>query len=155
MKIESSIIHLTIKIKIMKNLKINFNIFVVALVTLFSVSFTTAATAADGTTNLPVNLKYLGVANNAPIFQLSFTNEKAEAFEVTITDKYNTIYTEVVKGKASVRRYQFVSNEANVVAGEDEEIVVSIKNIASNNVVVYKLHPGSPVEAEKELVAFK
>ena len=59
----------------MKNLKINFRILVVALIALFSVSLTTPATAADGSTNLPVNLKYLGAANNAPIFQLSFTNE--------------------------------------------------------------------------------
>ena len=76
-------------------------------------------------------------------------------FEVTITDKFNTIFTEVVKGKGLVRRYQFVNNETSGIASEDDEIVVSIKNIASNNVVVYKLHPGSPVAAEKELVASK
>lgn len=139
----------------MKNSKINFRNLVVALVALLSVSITATANPATGETSLPVNLKYLGAANNAPIFQLSFTNENVDAFEVTIKDKYNTIYSEVVKGKGLVRRYQFVNNEMSGLVAEEDEIVVSIKNIATNNVVVYKLHPGSPVNAEKELVASK
>lgn len=139
----------------MKNLKINFRILVVALVALFSVSLTASANVPVEKTNVPVNLKYLGAANNAPIFQLSFTNENIEVYEVTITDKYNTIYSEVIKGKGLVRRYQFVNNETSGIATEEEEVVVAIKNIATNNVVVYKLHPGSPIDAAKELVASK
>lgn len=136
----------------MTNSKNNFSIFVVALVALFSVSFSTAAHAADNTNSLPVNLKYLGASNNAPIFELSFTNEKVEEFEITVSDKSNTIYTETLKGKGLVRKYQFVSNE---IAGSsvEDEIVVTIKNTTTNTVVTYKVHPGAPVEAEKELVA--
>ena len=139
----------------MKISKINFRMLIVAIAALFSVSFTASAHPTTGNTSLPVNLKYLGAANNAPIFQLSFTNENVDEFEVTIKDKYNTIYSEVVKGKGLVRRYQFVNNELSGIAAEEDEIVVSIKNIASNSVVVYKLHPGAPVNAEKELVASK
>ncbi|MBC7422034.1 MAG: hypothetical protein H7334_01125 [Ferruginibacter sp.] len=136
----------------MKNSMINLRTLVVATIALFSVSFASATSLEDGANNLPVNLKYLGANNNSPIFQLSFTNTDIEQFEITVTDKYNTIYTETVKGKGLVRKYQFVSNELNG-SSADDELVVEIKNTTTKSVVTYKIHPGAPANKETELVA--
>lgn len=136
----------------MKNSQNNFRIFVVALVALFSVAFTSAAHAGEGTGNFPVNVKYLGAVNKAPIFQLSFTNETVEQFEITIKDKFNTLYTETIKGKGLIRKFQFVNNE--LTEGSDEDVViVEIKNSATKSIITYKIHPNTRVEKETELVA--
>lgn len=136
----------------MKNSMINFRTLVVATIALFSVSFASATSLEDGANNIPINLKYLGANNNSPIFQLSFTNTNIEQFEITVTDGYNTIYTETVKGKGLLRKYQFVSNELNS-SSVDDELVVAIKNTTTKTVVTYKIHPGAPANKETELVA--
>jgi len=122
-----------------------------ALVALFSVTLT-AAHAAGGTNSLPVNLKYLGTANQAPIFELTFTNEKVAEFEITVTDKDNIIYAETVKGKGLVRKYQFVNNDVNTNVSADDEIIVVVKNTITKEVITYKIHPASPSTGETELV---
>ena len=135
----------------MKHTKIS-RIFAAALITFFSVAFTPAAHAAESTSDVPVTVKYVGAANNAPIFQFSFGNETVEQFEITVSDKYSTLYSETIKGKGLVRKYQFVNNDS-IVAPADDEIVVTIKNIATKNVITYTLHPGAPTENERELIA--
>lgn len=132
----------------MKNLKINSRIFVVALVALFSVAFTSTAAATDKTANPAVSVKYIGAVNNAPIFQLSFTNENEEHYEIKITDKENIIYTETIKGKEVVRKFQFVNNGI-----EEELLYVEIKNISTNKIITYKINPATTIQAETELVA--
>ena len=82
----------------------------------------------------------------------AFTNKNVEEFEITVTDKFNTIFSENVKGKGLVRKYQFVSNELNGASAEDE-ITVSIKNTVTKNVKTYKLYPGAGAVTDKELVA--
>ena len=135
----------------MKHTKIS-RIFAAALITFFSVAFTPAAHAAENTSDVPVSVKYVGIAHNAPIFEFSFGNETVEEYEVTVSDKYNTIYSETIKGKGLVRKYQFVNNDS-IIAPADDEIVVTIKNISTKSVTTYTLHPGASTENEKELVA--
>ena len=132
----------------MKNLKIKSRIFVVALVALFSFAFTSTAAATDKTANPAVSVKYIGAINNAPIFQLSFTNENEEQYEIKITDKENIIYTETIKGKEIVRKFQFVNNGI-----EEELLYVEIKNISTNKIITYKINPATTIQAETELVA--
>ena len=136
----------------MKNSKNNFRIFAVALVALFSVSLTPSAHAAGTTGNDTVTVKYVGSINNAPIFQLSFTNETVEQFEIFITDKFNTIYYEKIKGKGLVRNFQFLSNELDGGA-TDDEITVVIQNTATKVITTYKIQPNAHVKKDMELVA--
>ena len=132
----------------MKNLKNKSRIFIAALVALFSVVFTSAASASGNTAYPAISVKYIGAVNNAPIFQLSFTNEKEEQYEIKITDKDNTIYSETIKGKELVRKFQFVNN------GSDEDVLyVEIKNVSTNKIITYKINPATTVEAETELVS--
>ena len=88
------------------------------------------------------------------VFQLSFTNEITQEFLITITDKYNTIYTETIKGKGLVRKYKFVNEEASIVSREDINVInVEIKNLSTNNVITYKINPNTRIQNEIELVA--
>jgi Ca2+-binding RTX toxin-like protein len=132
----------------MKNSKNNFRIFVIALAALFAAAGTNTATAIDNKGNLPVSVKYVGAVDNAPVFQLSFTNEKEEQYEIKVMDATDTIYTETVKGKGQVRKYQFVNN-----GNGDDVLLVQIRNTSTNAVITYKINPSSKVEAETELVA--
>ncbi len=132
----------------MKNSKNNFRIFFVALAVLFTTASTVAAHATASTGNVSVSVKCVGTVNNAPVFQLSFTNERVEKYIITITDSDNTIYTETIKGKGLVRKFQFVNN------GSEEDVLhVEIKNLSTNKVITYKINPATNVEVETELVA--
>lgn len=132
----------------MKNSKINFRIFVVVLVALCSTIFTTAAHATEKTGNAAVSIKYVGAVNNAPVFQLSFTNEKEEQYIVKIADSENIVYSETIKGKGQLRKFQFVNNGL-----EDEVLSVEIINVSTRMSITYKINPATLVEVETELVA--
>ena len=138
----------------MKILKSNFRRLTVAIVALFCVAFMSSANAENGYNNFPVNIKYLGAAQNAPVFELSFTNELVQEFQITITDKYNTIFTEKIKGKGLVRKYQFVNEDVSAITREDVNVInVEIRNLSTNNVITYKINPNTRVQNEIELVA--
>lgn len=110
----------------MKNSKNNFRILFVALAVLFTTLSTAAAHAASSTG----------------------TNERVEKYIITITDSDKTIYTETIKGKGLVRKFQFVNN------GSEEDVLhVEIKNLSTNKVITYKINPATNVEVETELVA--
>jgi hypothetical protein len=129
----------------MKNSNISLRIFAIALTALFSTAFTNTAHAAD---TAPVSVKYVGTLNSIPVFQLSFTNEKSETYEITVTESNNVIYTEKITGKELVRKFQFVND------GSDEDVLkVSIKNVNTKKVITYKINPSTNIEVEKELVA--
>jgi len=136
----------------MKNSKNNFRIFVVALVALFSVALTSSATAADTKGTDPVVVKYVGASNNIAIFQLSFTNEKEEQFEIMITDKYDNLYYEKVKGTELSRKFQFVSSDADGGSVTDEILVV-ITNTTTKEVYTYKILPNASIGKDNDLVA--
>ena len=132
----------------MKNSKNNFRIFIAALLALFTFGGATAAHATNKTGDATVPVKY-GIAVNAgPVFQLSFTNEKEEQYEIKILEANEAIYTETVTGKELVRKFQFINN------GSDEDVLkIQIKNISTKAVITYKINPTTTIEAETELVA--
>jgi hypothetical protein len=115
----------------MKNSNTSLRIFVLALTALFSTAFTNAAHATE---TAPVSVKYVGTFNSIPVFQLSFTNEQPETYEITV--------------KELVRKFQFIND------GSGEDVLkVSIKNVNTKKVITYKINPSTHIEVEKELVA--
>ena len=132
----------------MKNSKNNLQIFVVALVALFTVANTTAAHATNNAGNAAVPVKYSSAVNAGPVFQLSFTNEREQQYEIKILEANEAIYTETITGKELVRKFQFINN------GSDEDVLkTQIKNISTKAVITYKINPTTTIEAETELVA--
>lgn len=135
----------------MKNVKLNSRVLVI--IAFFSVCFSSVANASIKVNELPVSVAYYNTALNVPVFQLSFTNEKIEEYQVVIKDKFSTIYTETLNGKGLIRKYQFVGKESNYDLSEDDTIRVEVTNVATNTVVVFVVHPNSRVETETALIA--
>lgn len=136
----------------MKKSQNKFRIFAVALVALSSVTLTSSAYAAGTTGKDPVTVKYVGASNNIAIFELAFTNEKEEQFEILITDKYSSLYYEKVKGTELSRKFQFVSSDADGGSVSDEILVV-IKNTSTKEVTTYKILPNASIGKDSDLIA--
>lgn len=104
------------------------------VITVILVSFAGAAKASDGKGNLPVDIKYLGNANESPVFQVNFHNEAEEEFYIVIRDNaHNILYSEKVKGKNISRKFQLVNEGLS-----DDEIHFEITNRKANTSVTYK-----------------
>lgn len=119
--------------------------FAAPLLFLFATGFTQPAHATETS---PVTAKYVSNLNSVPVFQLSFTNEQTETYEITVAEGRKTIYTETITGKELVRKFQFV-NEGS----EEEVLQVSVKNVNTQKVIIYKINPATNTEVEKDLVA--
>ena len=136
----------------MKTLKNNLSIFVVALVTLFSVALTSSANAADTKGTSPVTVKYVGTANDLAIFQVVFVSDAVAQYEISITDKYNSLYYENVKGTEIIRNYQFYSTDMGGGSAHDE-ILVTVKNTLTKEVTTYKILPNANHKKEAPYTA--
>ena len=74
-----------------------------------ALSFTaTVSWAFDGTKDTPVvSLKYLGLVQNQPMFQLDLNSVEETDFYVSIKDQYGqVIYNEKIKAKNFTRNYR-------------------------------------------------
>ena len=136
----------------MKTLKNNSRIFIVALVTLFSVALTSSANAANTKGTDPVTVKYVGKANDLAIFQVVFVSDSVAQYEISITDKYSSLYYEKVKGTEIVRNYQFYSTDVDGGSTTDE-ILVTVKNTLTKEVSTYKILPNASYKKEAAYVA--
>ena len=68
----------------------------------------TAVSANDGAKDTPgTELKYLGIINNQPIFQLNLNSDKEEYFVISVKDQFGeTLYSEKVKTKTFTRNFR-------------------------------------------------
>jgi len=74
-----------------------------------ALSFTaTVSWAFDGTKDTPVvSLKYVGLVQNQPLFQLDLNSVEETDFYVSIKDQYGqVIYSEKIKAKNFTRNYR-------------------------------------------------
>ena len=129
---------------------INTRVIAVALATIFTVGFTSAALATDGKNVIPVELKYLGKFKNQPLFELNFTNSEAGEFTVVIRDEYGTtLYKENVKAGTTSKKFLVnteelgnVNLEMEIIGKKSDKTVVFAINQNSRiveDVVVNKL----------------
>lgn len=125
---------------------------VILLAAFIGTLFINKARATDVNGSFPVRLEYLEANANAPIFELSFTNENSANFVITILEKNDVLYNERITGKTKVRKYQFVKNEA-ADNEEEAEITVKIMNLATKQVAVYTINPATRVQKEWALVS--
>ncbi len=68
----------------------------------------TVSWATDGRNDTPaVSLKYLGVVQNQPMFQLDLNSAEETEFYVSIKDQYGQVfYTEKIKAKNFTRNFR-------------------------------------------------
>ena len=79
----------------------------IALFVAFSF-MTTVSWANDGTNDTPaVSLKYVGLVQNQPMFQLDLNSVEETDFYVSIKDQYGqVIYNEKIKAKTFTRNFR-------------------------------------------------
>ena len=139
----------------MKTIKNTHRSFIVALALIFTLTASNNVKAAVENDYVPVAFRYVGVANNAPVFQLSFSNEQVESFTVTIKSKDNIIFFEKLKGtnKTLLRKYQFINEGATY--NDDEQITIEVKNTTTNKVVTYTFNVNEAASKGNDLIAAK
>ena len=139
----------------MKTIKNTHRRFIVALALIFTLTASNNVKAANENDHVPVAFRYVGVANNAPVFQLSFSNEQVESFTVTIKSKDNTIFFEKLKGtnKTLLRKYQFINEGATY--NDDEQITIEVRNTPTNKVVTYTFNVNEASSKGYDLIAAK
>ena len=117
----------------MKNYLSKTKILALALVTLFSTSFTVAAFAADEDEKNVVS--YVGNVNDLPVYRVSLDNQTKETYFVSVTDADgNVIYNEKISGTKIVRNYQFDADLYN-----EYDLTFTISNIKGKTVSVYNV----------------
>ena len=85
----------------------------------------TAVSANDGAKDTPgTELKYLGIINDQPIFQLNLNSDKEEYFVISVKDQFGeTLYSEKVKTKTFTRNFRLDTDNL-----EDAIIRVEVKS---------------------------
>ena len=85
----------------------------------------TVSWATDGRNDTPaVSLKYLGVVQNQPMFQLDLNSVEETEFYVSIKDQYGQVfYTEKIKAKNFTRNFRL-----NTENFEDAVLKVEVKD---------------------------
>lgn len=139
----------------MKTIKNTHRSIIVALALIFTLTASNNVKAAVENDYVPVAFRYVGVANNAPVFQLSFSNEQVESFAITIKSKDNTIFFEKLKGtnKTLLRKYQFINEGGS--NNDDEQITIEVRNITTNKVVTYTFNVNEAASKGYDLIAAK
>ena len=117
-------------------MKQNKIIIAIAFLTVMLFAQANAADTTEGTTSLPVELKFAGMVKNQPLIQLKFSGTEEETeFNITITDQYGVeLYNNTVNGKNFVK--QFLLNTYEL---EDAVLQFEITGKKSGKKALYKV----------------
>ena len=88
----------------------------------------TAVSANDGAKDTPgTELKYLGIINDQPIFQLNLNSDKEEYFVISVKDQFGeTLYSEKVKTKTFTRNFRLDTDNL-------EDAIIRVEVRSGNN----------------------
>ena len=102
---------------------------IIALMAIISTSFSNPVLATD-TKNDPigVEIKYLGVRDKNPVFEIIMKNTKDDSFIITIRDESGTVlFSEKLSGKNLSRKYR-IDTEEEITEGSLRFEVRSLNN---------------------------
>ncbi len=112
-----------------------------ALVTIFTLSFSTAALAIDEKNPSGVELTFIGNVKNQPIFQLVANHPDETEYTVSVLDENNVVlYKDVVKSGATGKKFMLNTDELG-----DTPVRFEITGKKSNKTVVYEINHNSHV----------
>lgn len=99
--------------------------------------FTVAsAQSPDIKEETPVEFKYIGTANDQPVFQLNLHNSEADEFVITLKNSAgDVLYKEKVAGIELTRKYRLDTFEIDT-----SKITVEVNSIKNNNKTVYTVN---------------
>ncbi len=119
----------------MKNVISNSRTVAIALVALFTLSFSATAFAGKGPENPAVELKFIGHLNSQPVYQLNLNNPEEAEYIIIIKDVAGEVlYSEKVKGAQVSRKFQLNTTEV-----DESEIRFEIINRKTSRSSVYEI----------------
>lgn len=97
----------------MKKIFNNNRLIAIAFFTVFSVAMSPAVMASGIKPAVPVELKFAGLVNEQPLFQLVFTGSpEQDDFTVSVTDEYGyTLYKENIRGENFTKKFLLNTDE--------------------------------------------
>lgn len=107
---------------------------VIAIATLFSTAFTNPVNAAERNGEPAVEIKYIGVLQKNPVFEINISKTEIENFIVTIRDRSGTVlFSEKLSGKTISRKYR-IDTEEEI---EEGGLRFEVRSVKKNKTEVY------------------
>ncbi len=130
----------------MKQIK---SIIAIAIFLLLSFTSVLASKTPNSISTLPVELNYMGVIKNQPLFQLSFSgSEEDNEFNITIVDENGYVfYNENVKGKKIIKQFLFNAEDLSTA-----KIHFEITGKKSGKTVVYNINRQTKIIEEINVI---
>ena len=130
----------------MKQIK---SIIAIAVFSLLSFTSVLANKTPDSISTLPVELNYMGVVKNQPLFELSFSgSEEENEFNITIVDENGYVfYNENVKGKKFIKQFLFNADDLS-----SAKIHFEITGKKSGKTVIYNINRQTKVIEEINVI---
>lgn len=125
----------------MKNVSVNIRAIAIALVALFTVSFSFPAFAGNDPENPAVELKFIGNLNSQPVYQLNVNNLTDAEYTIIIKDQMGEVlYSERAKGSNISRKFMLNTSEVS-----EDDLRFEIINRKSNQTTVYEINKSTKV----------
>jgi len=124
----------------MKKIFKNNRLIAIAFMTMFTTGISSAAIAGGENPPVPVQLKFAGMIQNQPLFQLSFYgNDLQNEFTITIKDEYgNSLYRENFKGEVFSKKFLLNTDEI-----DDNTLLFEVYCAKTKQLVTYEVNPGT------------
>ena len=120
----------------MKRVLRNKSIIAIALFAVFTTAIAPAVNASDTSNVSPIELKFLGQANDKAYFLLNVENADKKDYNLLIIDNEgNTLYRETVKGEKISKKFLINSDLI-----EDGKLKFQIIDRKTNEMVVYEIN---------------
>lgn len=97
----------------MKKILSNNRLIAFAFFTVFTVAMSPAVMAGEKNPAVPVELKFAGLINQQPLFQLTFSGSPLQdEFTISVTDEYGySLYKENIKGESFTKKFLLNTDE--------------------------------------------
>ena len=107
---------------------------VIAIASIFSITFSNPLIAMDKKADPGVEIKYLGFRERNPVFGININKATTENFVITIRDASGTVlFSEKLTGKNISRQYRIDTEEEIVEGG----LRFEVKSVSNNKTEVY------------------
>ena len=121
----------------MKKIFNNNRLIAIAFFSVFAVASAPAVMANDKNPSVPVEMKFAGMINNQPIFQLSFYgNAQQDEFTISITDEVGiSLYRENIKGENFIKKFLLNTDEIG-----DDTLIFEILSKKTGKTTVFRVN---------------
>jgi hypothetical protein len=120
---------------------INNRLVALSVAAIFALTLSVSAMANGDKKEATAELKYIGKYNNQPVFEISFNNQDAKEFVVTIVDESrNVLYKDVIAAGTISKKYALNTDELGNVPLQFE-----ITSKKTNKTTVYQINKESRI----------